>query len=525
MRKTAPAGRLPRRASRRGARAMTLLAIERASKSYAGVPALRAATLAIAAGEIHALMGENGAGKSTLIRILAGVERADEVAIAIDGRPVSIADPGAAHRLGLRFIHQELNIVPTMSVAENIFLGRRYPRRLGALVDWRRLRRDAGAALARLGIAHVAPDRPVAKLGFGDRMLVRIAAAFLDGDAPGRVYVMDEPTAALTAAETDRLFAVLDQIRRSGRSVIYVSHRLDEIMRLCDRVTVLRDGAVVDTRRVAETSAAEIIRMMIGRSLGDAYPRLAAAPAAAEAMLQLDGLAGPGIAGVSLAVAAGEVVGLAGLAGAGPSELHRLLIGAAPASRGSIMVAGHRFAAPSPAAAWSAGLAFVPRDRRGEGILPARSVSENMTLPHLSRLSRGGIFPSRRRERRLAAARGADVRLHARGPGQRCRELSGGNQQKVVLARAIAGRPRILLLDEPTRGVDIAARFDIYALIRELKAAGTAVLLASSDAPELIGLSDRIAVMRGGRIAAMLAAAGLGEETLLAHCHGRPPAA
>jgi len=503
---------------------MTLLTVENACKAYAGVAALRAASLSIAAGEIHALMGENGAGKSTLIRILAGAVRADQARIAIDGRPVAIEDPESAFRHGLRFIHQELNIVPTLSVAENIFLGRAYPKRFGAFVDWQRLAQEARSALARLGITHLDPRRTMAKLSFGDRMLVRIAAAFLDGATPALLYVMDEPTSALNAAEAELLFAVLREIRRSGGSVLYVSHRLDEVMRLSDRVTVLRDGAVVGTRTVAETSADEIIRMMIGRQVGEAYNRQAIA-AADETVLDVRELAGDGVERVSFALKKGEIVGLAGLAGAGQSELLRLLIGAERASGGLVRLAGQRFSPRNPAAAWAAGLAYVPRERRTEGLLLSRAIGENITLPHLRRFSLGGTFLARRRERAFAAARGSEVRLRARGPGQRCRELSGGNQQKVVFARALAGRPIVLLLDEPTRGVDVAAKFDIYGLIRELGRGGTSVLIASSDAPELIGLSDRILVMRGGAIATELETQGLSEAALLTHCHGRAPAA
>ena len=503
---------------------MSLLSIENASKTYGGIPALRGVSLSIAPGEIHALMGENGAGKSTLIQILAGAVRADEVTIAIDGRPVAIDHPDDAFRHGLRFIHQELNVVPTLSVAENIFLGRAYPKRFGGFVDWRGLTRAAEGALARLGLTHIDPRRKLARLSFGDRMLVRIAAVFLEGPAPALLYTMDEPTAALTAGEAERLFAVLREIRRSGRSVLYVSHRLDEVMRLCDRVTVLRDGAVVATSPIAETSEDEIIRMMIGREVGEARPPQPTA-VGDEIALEANGLAGPGVRSVILSLRQGEIVGLAGLAGAGQSELLKLLIGAERRKGGVVRLAGRNFPRASPADAWAAGLAYVPRERRAEGLFLARAISENIALPHLGSLSLGGILLAKRRERAFTMAHASGVRLRARGPRQRCRELSGGNQQKVLFARALAGRPKVLLLDEPTRGVDVAAKFDIYGLIRELKRAGTAVLIASSDAPELIALSDHILVMRDGAIVTALVTSGLSEAALLAHCHGRPPAA
>jgi ribose transport system ATP-binding protein len=500
---------------------MTLLALENVSKAYAGVPALRSASLSIARGEIHALMGENGAGKSTLIKILAGVVRADSADIAIDGRPVTIDSPGSSFRHGLRFIHQELNVVPTVSVAENIFLGRPYPRRLGTFVAWDRLAAEARSALARLGISHVDPRRKMAQLGFGDRMLVRISAAFLDigGTVPARLYVMDEPTAALTAEEAERLFKVLREIRRSGGSVLYVSHRLDEVMRLCDRVTVFRDGAFIATRPVAETSAEEIIRMMIGRHVAEAYPR-ALAPAAAAVALEVRGLEGAGLDPIAFTLRQGEIVGLAGLSGAGQSEVLRLLVGADKSSAGLIRFGGLDRRPRGLASAWTNGFAYVPRERRSEGLILSMTVAENVTLPHLRRFSLAGAFLTRRRERTFACSQGTAVRLRSRGPLQRCHELSGGNQQKVVFAKALAGRPRLLLLDEPTQGVDVGAKFDIYSIIRQLSATGVAVLIASSDFPELLGMCDRIIVMRAGTIATVLDARDLTEESLLNHCYG-----
>ncbi|MEP2745917.1 sugar ABC transporter ATP-binding protein [Bauldia litoralis] len=499
---------------------MSLLALEGVSKAYAGVPALRSVSLDIAPGEIHALMGENGAGKSTLIKILAGVVAPDEAAIAVEGRAVTIDGPNAAFAHGLRFIHQELNVVPTLSVAENIFLGRPYPRRLGGLIDWRQLAEQARQALARLGISHIDPRRKMGRLGTGDRMLVSISTAFLDTEgAAAKIYVMDEPTAALTGDESEGLFAVLRAIRRAGGSVIYVSHRLDEVMQLCDRVTVLRDGAVIATRPIAETPQDEIIRMMIGRAVDHAYPEPMAA-VGDEAALMVDELAGDGLDPVSFAVKKGEIVGLAGLAGAGQSEVLRLLMGADTVRGGRVRIGGIEGRATDPAAAWRSGLAYVPRERRSEGLVLSRPITENITLAHLGSFSRGGAVLARRRERAIATARAAEVRLKARGLGQRCYELSGGNQQKVVFAKALSVEPQVLLLDEPTRGVDVGAKFDIYSLIREWSARGMAVLIASSDFPELLGMCDRIIVMREGGIATSLSAHGLSEEALLTHCYG-----
>jgi len=500
---------------------MSLLSLTNVSKTYAGVQALRSVSLAIATGEIHALMGENGAGKSTLIKILAGVVAADTADIAIDGQPATIDGPGDAFAHGLRFIHQELNVVPSLSVAENIFLGRSYPRRLGGLIDWDRLADAARQALRRLGISHIDPRTKMARLGVGDRMLVSISAAFLDsGAGTARLYVMDEPTAALTGEEAERLFTVLREIRKAGRSVLYVSHRLDEVTRLCNRVTVLRDGGVIATKAMAETSQDDIILMMIGRQVNEAYPP-PLAPAGNEVALAVRGLQGDGLDPLSFDLRKGEILGIAGLAGAGQSEVLRLLAGADRAHRGRVQLGASEGPPRGLATAWRSGIAYVPRERRSEGLVLTRPISDNITLPHLARFSRGGVFLARRQEQAAARAIGENVRLKARGPRQLCRELSGGNQQKVVFAKALSGRPAVLLLDEPTRGVDVGAKFDIYALIREWSAKGMAVLIASSDFPELLGMCDRILVMRDGAITTILDAEGLSEAALLDHCYGR----
>ncbi|HEX4297898.1 MAG TPA: sugar ABC transporter ATP-binding protein [Devosia sp.] len=504
--------------------AVPLLALENVSKAYAGVPALRDVSLSIAAGEIHALMGENGAGKSTLIKILAGVVAPDHATIRIDDRPAAIDSPAAAHRLGLRFIHQELSIVPTMSVAENVILGRPYPRRAGVLVDWPRLNLLARDTLARLGITHIDPRLRMARLPLGDRMLVRISSAFLsEPDAPARLYVMDEPTAALTREESQNLFRVLREIRGSGNSVLYVSHRLDEVMTLCDRATVLRDGRAVDSGRLGDITHDDLVAMMIGRRVEDAYPPARAKPAA-DAALSVDSLSSPGLGPLSFGLRKGEILGVAGLSGAGQTRLLRTLFGDAAMTGGAIRLDGRPWRPRSPGASWSGGIAYVPGERRTEGLVGSRPIFENITLPHLSAQSLAGAFLAPRRERRLAQRLGDTVRLRAAGTGQRALELSGGNQQKVVFAKALGGTPKLLLLDEPTRGVDVGAKFDIYAVIRDMTAAGMAVILVSSDLPELLGMSDRIAVMRDGAITMILEAEGLTEDVLLNHCYGRATA-
>jgi len=494
---------------------MTLLSISSAAKAYAGVPALSDASLELAAGEVHALMGENGAGKSTLIKILAGVVQPDRCTVAIERKEARIDSPQAAYRHGLRFIHQELNVVPQLSVAENIFLGQPYPRRFGVLVDWKAINRRALGALARLKISGIRPHRKMARLSTGDQMLVRIASTLVSGEGDAaRIFVMDEPTAALTGEESERLFAVIGELRAAGCAVLYVSHRMDEVMRISDRITVMRDGRTVATMATTATTKKEIIRLMTGRDVAEAYPPRTT-PLGEAIALDVRRLETSQVSGVSFKLRSGEILGVAGLANAGQSELLRAIIGADASEVRDIALAGAPLRASHPAAAWRSGFAYVPRERRREGLMLSRSITDNVTLPHLAETSLLEAFLDRRRERALAEELGRQVRLKAARLSQLCRQLSGGNQQKVVFARAIAGKPSILLLDEPTRGVDVGARFDIYMLIRELSASGTAVLMSSSDLPELIGLCDRILIMRDGRQHAIVPAAGLGEADLL----------
>jgi ABC-type sugar transport system ATPase subunit len=494
---------------------MTLLSVTNAVKAYAGVPALVDASLELMAGEVHALMGENGAGKSTLIKILAGVVLPDSCSIAIDEADVRLDSPQAAYRHGLRFIHQELNVVPQLSVAENIFLGQPYPRRFGALVDWKAINRRALEALARLKISSIKPHRKMARLSTGDQMLVRIASTLVSSEgAPARIFVMDEPTAALTGEESERLFEVIGELRAAGSAILYVSHRMDEVMRISNRVTVMRDGRTVKTLPTAETGKKEIIRLMTGRDVADSYPPRTS-PIGEGIALDVRQLATPHVSGISFQLRQGEVLGVAGLANAGQSELLRAVMGADANEARDIALAGTPMRARTPAAAWKSGFAYVPRERRREGLMLSRSITDNITLPHLAETSLLETFLDRRRERVVAEELGRQVRLKAARLSQLCRQLSGGNQQKVVFARAMAGKPSILLLDEPTRGVDVGARFDIYSLIRELGASGASVLMSSSDLPELVGLCDRILIMRAGRQHAIVPAAGLSQADLL----------
>ena len=500
---------------------MNLLSVARLAKTYGGAAALRDASLTIEAGEVHALMGENGAGKSTLIKILAGVVQADSGEITVAGGGLaSIASARDAYRLGLRFLHQELNVAPRLSVAENLFLGRAYPTRWGGLVDWPALKDRASAALAALGASHIAPGAILGRLAVGDRMIVKIASTFVDdASAPGRIFVMDEPTAALTSEESERLFRVLGELQRRGSGVLYVSHRIEEVLRISNRITVLRDGVSQPPVGTGEATREMLIERMTGRT---GLERAAAAPlretAGAPVALSVDRLMGQGLEEISFEVREGEIFGLAGVGDAGGDRLLRALMGGMMG--GSVAVAGDAVRARGPAEGWRRRMAYVPRERRSEGLLLSKTIAENIALPHLRRFSHIRLFLNRRAERSEAAMVGRRVRLRAIGPQQRVWRLSGGNQQKVMFARAIAGAPRVLLLDEPTRGVDVAAKFDIHELLREIAGAGAAVVIASSDHEELLALCGRIAILIGGRLSHIVPAEGLTPARLLALCYG-----
>ncbi|MBX3083399.1 MAG: sugar ABC transporter ATP-binding protein [Anaerolineae bacterium] len=494
-----------------------LLTIVHASKSYNHIPALIDASLELYGGEVHALMGENGAGKSTLIKLLAGVVSPDSIQLRLNDAPITITHPSDAFRAGLRFIHQELNVVPQLSVAENIFLSQRYPRRAGLFVDWGKLHQAAHAVLMHLGVTHIQPTTIMARLSAGDQMLVKIAAAFAGDNAS--IYVMDEPTAALTNEEAERLFAVIMQLKARGCAVLYVSHRMDEVFRIADRITIMRDGRVVTTTATADTSPPALIHLMTGRDLQHVYPPRTQ-PISDSPLLEVNSLHTASLQDVSFSLNAGEIIGLAGLTGSGRSELVQALIGADRVHSGELRLAGQPLTHRDPAGGWSSGLAYVPEERRSQGLILTRSVGNNVTLPHLHYFSHFSLFLNNGHENSLTAMLGDSVRLKSQGSRQVVRELSGGNQQKVVFARAMARSPRVLLLDEPTRGVDVGAKFDIYTLIREASAQGIGILLISSELPELLGLCDRLLIMRRGTLAAMVPAQGLTEAGLLSLCYG-----
>ncbi len=496
---------------------MSLLSVSHLRKAFGGAVALRDAYLELRAGETLALMGENGAGKSTLIKILAGAVAPDGGSIRLDGAPAALRDPGEAHRRGFRFIHQELNVAPRLSAAENIFLGRRYPHRFG-LVDWRALNARAHAALKALDVDYISARTSMSRLSVGDRMLVKIAAAFLeDSGAPARIFVMDEPTAALSGEESARLFRIINSLRRRGCGIVYVSHRLDEVLAIADTISVLRDGETRATLAGREATKAKLIELMTGHKPATAVHAIAPHEAN-RIVLSAHGISGGGLQDLSFELRAGEILGFAGLAGAGADRLTSVLMSSPRTGR--LTLDGAPVVLGGPADAWKRGIALAPRERRVQGLLPAFDIASNVSLPHLAWLKRLGVFLDRRAERARAAETGRRVKLRSSGVHQKVRTLSGGNQQKVMFARAVAGNPRVLLLDEPTRGVDVGAKFDIYALLRELAQDGTGVIVVSSDHEEILHLCSRVAVMRGGRIAAIAPAETLTPQRLLALCYG-----
>jgi L-arabinose transport system ATP-binding protein len=490
------------------------LRAERISKAFSGVQALSEVSLDVRAGEVLALMGENGAGKSTLLRVLSGDHEADSGSLILDGSPITFAAPAEAQRAGLRVIQQEPEIVPHVSVAENIYLGE-LPRR-GRIVNKGKLFTQVRADLERYGFAEaIDPAALGTALSPAQRQMVEILRALA---GPVRVIAFDEPTSSLSDHEVEALFGLIRRLREDGVAIIYVSHRMPEIFTIADRVAVLRDGRFVGERQVAATDTAELVRMMVGRDLSEMFvrsPREIGDGTADDTVLEVSNLETDDVHGVNLRVRAGEVVGLGGLIGAGRSELAHAVIGDVPIRSGHVSVAGRRLRLRGPADALRAGIGFAPEERKAQALLLRRSVRDNVSLAILSRLTRMRIV---RRAEERDIARNFVRQLSIRTPSieQEVGNLSGGNQQKVVLARWLARRPKILILDEPTRGVDVGAKAEIYSIINQLADEGMALLVISSEMPELLGLCDRVLVMQGGRISGELARSEATEERVLA---------
>jgi len=475
----------------------TLVEIRHVSKSFRAVHALRDVSFNVRPGEIHALVGENGAGKSTLMKILSGVYRKDSGAILVDGRPVEIQSPHAARRLGIGIVHQELALIPDLSVAENIFI-KRLSGRLG-FIDWHGLYRRAGELLGSLGF-DIDPREKVDRLSVAYQQIVEISRELSENV---RVLVLDEPTSVLAPKEVEQLFAALRNLRAHRAGLVYISHRLDEIFRIADRITVLKDGALVGTVLPTEVTPDDLIGMMIGRRLTAMFPKRGCT--IGEEVFCVDGLnRGRKVRDVSLSVRAGEVLGIAGLVGSGRSEILRAIFGADLKEGGKVIMAARPLRINSPRDAVRSGIALVPENRKEQGVILSMPIRKNITMPSIREVTGSlGVIRSRK-EQRLAQQYVDSLKIKTRDVDQEVADLSGGNQQKVVLAKWLTTNCRVILLDEPTRGVDVGAKVEIYHLINDLARSGLAIVLVSSEMMEVIGLSDRVMVIRDGRVAGVL---------------------
>ena len=478
-------------------RATPALQLSRIAKAFGAVIALTNGTLALRSGSIHALVGENGAGKSTLVKIIAGLYQRDSGEFLLDGVSVDFTSTAQSKAAGIAVIYQEPTLFPDLSVTENIFMGRQPTRSLGR-IDRRLMREEAVGLFQRLGV-RIDPDRPTLGLSIADQQIIEIAKAI---SLDAKVLVMDEPTAALSGVEVDRLFAVARSLRDEGRALLFISHRFDEVFDLCDTVTVMRDGAYVSTSPIADTTVEEIVRQMVGRDVSSLFPKTEAV--IGDEVLVVDRLTQPGeFHEVSFSVRSGEIVALAGLVGAGRSEIARAVFGVDPYRSGTVSVNGMRVPKRNPAAAMKLGLALVPEDRRRQGLVLESSVARNTTLAIRRSLAKYGFITSKSEN---ASARIWDSRLEVKTAAldTEVGTLSGGNQQKVVLAKWLATHPSVLIVDEPTRGIDVGTKAEVHRLLSNLAGEGMAILMISSELPEVLGMADRVLVVREGQITAEL---------------------
>ena len=469
----------------------TILELKNISKSFSGVEVLHDVSFALRPGEVHALLGENGAGKSTLVKVITGVHQPDRGEILLMGTPVHFGNARESRQAGIAAIYQELSLFPDLDVAENIFVGRQ-PLGPGGRVDWRRLYAEAGSLLESLGVK-LDLKQKARTLTIAEQQMVEIARAF---SIHAQILIMDEPTSSLTLHEVDELFNLVRRLRAEGTAIIFISHRLEELYALADRVTVLRDGSYVGTKPMAEVTRDELIRMMVGRTITNLFPKQDVA--AGDVILKVEHLNRAGsFRDVSFELRRGEILGLAGLVGAGRTNVARAIFGVEPASGGRIELDGREVAIKSPQQAIELGLAYVPEDRQLHGLIPAMSLTPNISLPMLPRYARIGWL-NKKSERKSAYYAACQMEVRANNIWQLARELSGGNQQKVVLAKWLSTNPRILILDEPTRGIDVGTKAAVHGLMSKLASEGLAILMISSELPEILGMSDRVIVMREG---------------------------
>jgi len=482
-------------------------------KSFSKVQVLKSVFFSLNDGEVHALMGENGAGKSTLVKILTGVYTRDSGDVLIDESPAHFGHPMEAEQAGIVFIHQELNTMHELTVEENMFMCKEIMGPLGT-VNKRAMRKKARETINQLGI-DIDPKTIMKHLSVGQQQMVEIAKALM---VDAKALILDEPTAALTLTETETLFKVIRRLKENGVSLVYITHRMEEVFEICDRITVLRDGEYVDTKLISDTDMSDVVRMMIGREIGERFPKRDAE--IGDVLFEVEGLTKEGVFNdVSFSVRAGEVLGVAGLMGAGRTEIMKAIFGSLPYEHGAIRLDGNVIKIRSPEEAKRHKLGFITEDRKIEGLMLEDSIGHNISINNLKRVSNNGIL-SRFKELSLIREAINKLNIVCTGPKQFCKYLSGGNQQKVVFAKWVFTNPRVLILDEPTRGVDVGAKKEIYTIINELAADGVAVILVSSELPEVLGMSDRIMAIHEGKIGGIIDNDGATQESVMILCTG-----
>jgi len=485
-----------------------ILELKKISKSFSGVEVLHEVAFSLRPGEVHALLGENGAGKSTLVKIITGVHQPDHGEILLNGVPVHFNDTRESRKAGIAAIYQELSLFPDLDVAENIFVGRQ-PVTAGGRIDWKKLYKEAEQLLSSLGV-HLDMKQKARSLSIAQQQMVEIARAI---SINARILIMDEPTSSLTLNEVAELFRLVRRLREDGTAIIFISHRLEELFEIADRVTVFRDGSYIDTRSMQDISRDELIRLMVGRTISKLFPKQDTE--AGDVILQVENLSRTGaFENISFELHKGEILGMAGLVGAGRTNVARAIFGVEPPTSGRILIEGRKVMITSSRKAKELGLAYVPEDRQLHGLIPAMSITSNISLTMLENYAwRGWLRDEVERKAAYAGARQMEVR--ASHIWQNARELSGGNQQKVVLAKWLSTKPRILILDEPTRGIDVGAKAAVHALMSKLAAEGMAILMISSELPEVLGMSDRVIVMREGRITGHFTRAEATQEKII----------
>ena len=486
----------------------SILELKNIVKQFSGVEVLHQVSFSLEQGEVHALLGENGAGKSTLVKIITGVYQPDAGEIWLNGGQAHFSDTRESRKFGIAAIYQELSLFPDLDVAENIFVGRQ-PTTRGGRIDWRKLYAEAGKLLSTLGV-HLELKRKARTLSIAEQQMVEIARAF---SINARILIMDEPTSSLTLNEVEDLFRLVRRLRDEGTAIIFISHRLEELFELADRVTVLRDGSYIDTRQIKDVTRDDLIRMMVGRKITNLFPKQQVEPGGI--VLQVDHLTrDDAFVDISFELRSGEILGMAGLVGAGRTDVARAIFGVSPPTSGTIRLDGKDVQITSPRQAIDLGLAYVPEDRQLFGLIPPMDITSNVSLPQLhDYANRGWIRDKVERQAAFKAAQQMEVR--ANSIWQKVRELSGGNQQKVVLAKWLSTEPKVLILDEPTRGIDVGTKAAVHALMSKLASEGMAILMISSELPEVLGMSDRIIVMREGRLTGQFSRAEATQEKIM----------